>query len=258
MNQLMAVPNPDANGADPVSRDLAAMIAWARSQHSRMGYFAALYTHVSAAIQKTCSDGGFVRPDLLLRVNETFFARYHAAFDARRQGAPTTGPWTAAFDATQLDRLCVVQHLLLGMNAHINYDLPIAVATALDAEELTEFATDFNTMNVLLGSLLHDVSTDLAVVWPLLKWINRFGSGAEDVTIEFSMKLARAHAWRSALRLSPLCGEARAQAIAHLDRVAVGLARDVAHPRGVSRFVAVAVHLGERGSVDDIITDMLS
>src|SRR4051812_44098774 len=97
-----------------ILRELHAMLGWALAEHSRRGYFAALYTHVATAIDNGVRTGVFQRPDLLLAVHHTFFARYQHAFDARREGLPTTAAWQAAFDAADRTDLCVVQHLLLG------------------------------------------------------------------------------------------------------------------------------------------------
>ncbi|MGH2942805.1 MAG: DUF5995 family protein [Solirubrobacteraceae bacterium] len=254
---MTQLPTASQSGAGRIDGELREMIDWSRGRGSRMGYFAALYTHVETAIAAASARGAFARPDLLARVNERFFARYLEAFDARRRGLPTTGAWQAAFDATERTRLCVLQHLMLGMNAHINFDLPVAVATALDRDELAAFRVDFDRMNALLASLVDEVSSDLALAWPLLRWINSIGRRPDDVIIDFSMRAARDHAWHGALELSPLSGTARLRAIDDLDGQAVVLAGDVARPSLPGRLVAAIVRAGERGSVREIIDDLL-
>jgi hypothetical protein len=257
MTQSLTPSHPGAVAAGPINGELEEMIDWSRTRGSRMGYFAALYTHVEVAIEAACARDEFTHPYLLARVNERFFRRYLGAFDERRRGLPASGPWQAAFDACGSNRLCVVQHLLLGMNAHINYDLPIAVVHALDPDELPTFRDDFDRMNDLLASLVDEVCNDIALCWPLLRWINRLGRGPDDVIIDFSMRCAREHAWCSALKLAPLSGTTRRRAIAAMDAEAVQLARDVARPSGLGRFVAAIIRAGEHGSVPDIIDDLL-
>jgi hypothetical protein len=257
VSQLLTLSPPAPSIAEIVSGDLHEMIEWSRTRGSRAGYFAALYTHVGAAIELACERGDFVHTDLLLRVHETFFARYLDAFDDHRSGLPTTATWNVAFDATASDRLCIVQHLLLGMNAHINLDLAIAVADALDPEEINAFHGDFNRMNALLGSLVDCVSADLALASPLLCWINRLGSRPDDVIINFSMRLARDHSWRSATLLSTLRGAPRARAVAALDAHATALARGIVRPPVPARLVARAARAGERGDVVEVIGDLL-
>jgi hypothetical protein len=256
MTQLLRPSYSGAVAAGPINGELAQMIDWSRIRASRLGYFAALYTHVEVAIDAALARNEFTHPGLLARVNERFFRRYLGAFDERRRELPASGPWQAAFDAGESNRLCVVQHLLLGMNAHINYDLPIAVTNALDRDELAVFRGDFNRMNDLLASLVDEISNDIALCWPLLRWINRLGRGPDDI-VDFSMRCAREHAWCSALKLAPLAGTERRRAIAVLDAEAARLARDVARPSALGRMVAAIIRAGERGSVPDIIDDLL-
>ena len=65
------------------------------------------------------------------------FARlYLDALDADRRGDPVPEPWAVAFAAAAAQPdLPAVRHVLLGMNAHINYDLPQALLAVIsDAE----------------------------------------------------------------------------------------------------------------------------
>lgn len=69
-----------------------------RQQPSRNGCFAALYRNVTI--------------DVAIR-----------AYEQRRLGAWTSKVWARAFDCAELRQPLIIQHLLLGMNAHINLDL---------------------------------------------------------------------------------------------------------------------------------------
>jgi hypothetical protein len=246
-----------SDGAGRQLPELHALIDWSRSHGSRMGYFAALYTHVGVALELALTRGEFEHPDTLRRLNDVFFDRYLVASRDYRSGQPTTGAWRAAFIAGEGKGLSVVQHLLLGMNAHINLDLAIAVADVLPADELTSFRADFDRMNGLLGSLVAGVASDLAIVWPLLRWINRQFRDEDDVIIDFSMRLAREHAWDGALRLSKLTGAERARGIEELDVEATRLAGIVARPIWPANLIAAIIRLGERGTAAQIIDDLL-
>jgi hypothetical protein len=246
-----------ANVAGQQLPELHALIEWSRSHGSRMGYFAALYTHVGNALELALTRGDFEHPETLRRLNDVFFDRYLSAARAYRTGQPTTKAWRAAFTAGEDKGLSVVQHLLLGMNAHINLDLAIAVAEAVPAEELASFRGDFDRMNGLLYALVASVANDLAIVWPLLRWINRQFRDENDVIIDFSMRLAREQAWEGALRLSKLTGAERARMIEELDDEATLLAGVVARPVWPANLVAAIIRLGERGTEAEIIDDLL-
>lgn len=236
---------------------LAELIAWSRVGSSRLGYFAALYTHVGVALDAALTRGEFQHPETMRRLNDVFFARYLAAFGAYRAGQPTSAAWGAAFTAAQSGRPSAVQHLLLGMNAHINLDLAIAVAEAIAPEDLPGLRPDFDHMNGILFSLVNRISDDIARFWPLLRAINRRFRAPDDVIIEFSMQLARNQAWAGALKLSTLAGAERERAIAELDADAASVAGWIAHPGWPVNLIADFIRLGERGTVVELIDDLL-
>ncbi len=246
-----------SDGAGQQLPELHALIEWSRSHRSRMGYFAALYTHVGNALELALTRGEFQHPETLRRLNDVFFERYLSASRAYRTGLPTTRAWAEAFRAGEDKGLSVVQHLLLGMNAHINLDLAIAVADAIPGGELDAFRADFDHMNGLLQALVAGVARDLAIVWPLLRWINRQFRDEDDVIIDFSMRRAREQAWEGARRLSKLTGAERARMIEELDDEATLLAGIVARPVWPANLIAAVIRLGERGTEAQIIDDLL-
>ena len=60
------------------------------------------------------------------RLDVTFANRYLDAFYSWIAGKQITNSWKIAFDSVAQSKSLVIQHLLLGMNAHINLDLGIA------------------------------------------------------------------------------------------------------------------------------------
>ena len=62
------------------------------------------------------------------RLDAIFAARYLEAVQQLWSGSVPSRSWRVAFDAATQPGPIVLQHLLLGMNAHINLDLSIAAA----------------------------------------------------------------------------------------------------------------------------------
>src|SRR5262245_41243329 len=89
------------------------------------GFFAALYVRVTEAIAAGIRAGLFEDPARMARLVEAFAGRY---IGARTGSIPVPACWQAAWDVCGDGRLLIVQHLLLGASAHINHDLPLAVA----------------------------------------------------------------------------------------------------------------------------------
>ncbi len=242
-----------ADTIDEVVERLSEIVEWSRAANSRLGYFAALYSKVTVTVGEGIADGFFDDGDRMERLDVIFANRYLEAFEAHRGGRPTTGPWAYAFRVADQSWPIVLQHLLLGMNAHINLDLGIAAARTVPPEELPDLRGDFDKINEVLASLVGGVQEELAQVWMVLRLMNRYLGGAEDAIINFSMEKARDHAWSVATRLALLTEADQARAIDELDSKIVALAHLIRHPGIVGGTVTKVIRIGERGSIPRII-----
>jgi hypothetical protein len=202
---------------DEVVTQIDRIVAQSRAQRSRIGFFAALYHHVAHAFRANVRKGAFKRPDLIDALDIAFVNRYLQALQLLQTGATPTRPWRVTFDAARFVHPLVVQHLTLGMNAHINFDLGVAVAEVCDAQSLPELRDDFITMNDVLTSLLNEITQDLGRVWPLFGLVNRYAWQEEDAMLSLGMRDARALAWEFATQLVNMDADARAKAIAERD-----------------------------------------
>ena len=93
-----------------------------------MGYFPALYRKVTVEVKRGIEERVFDDGPRMERLDVVFAKRYLDAFDAYMEGGAPTRAWVLAFETTGQWWPIVLQHLLLGMNAHINLDLGIAAA----------------------------------------------------------------------------------------------------------------------------------
>src|SRR5437870_3417147 len=75
----------------------------------------------------TQRDGYFRDPAWVVKLDCAFAQRYFDAIDAWDAHRTCPRPWRIAFRNATDKRTVVVQDLLLGMNAHINFDLPFAL-----------------------------------------------------------------------------------------------------------------------------------
>jgi len=112
-----------------------------RRRHCRTGYFAALYRGVTADVRRQVLAGSFTDSDRMAAFTTAFAQRYLDAHRAWRAGHPTTGSWAVAFAAASRWRPLVVQHLLLGMNAHINFDLAPALLEVISSHDFDDATT---------------------------------------------------------------------------------------------------------------------
>ena len=229
---------------------LDAIVGWSRDRSSRLGYFPALYRKVTIAVAGEIERGAFDDGPRMARLDVAFATRYLDAIDAFRNGQPTTQAWAAAFTAAGHWWPIVLQHLLLGMNAHINLDLGIAAARSVERDELPALRADFDRINGILAGLVAEVRDELAQVWPMLRLFNAVLGRTQTTLINFSMERARDRAWAVAEELAPLPRPAQEAAIARLDRGVAEFARVVRHPGFLLGATTRLVRVGELGSID--------
>ncbi len=87
--------------------------------------FVDTYRRTTQAVGDAVQEARFEDPDWVVRWDVAFADLFLLAHDAERSGQPPPRPWRQAFQADP--DLPVFVHVLLGMNAHINYDLPQAM-----------------------------------------------------------------------------------------------------------------------------------
>jgi hypothetical protein len=234
---------------DQVIDQLAEIIDWSRKTKSRLGYFAALYRKVTIKVKEGIAENFFDDGERMERLDVIFANRYLAAVEAYRNNAQPTNCWIYSFQVAKQRWPIVLQHLLLGMNAHINLDLGIAAARTVPSTELPSLHEDFNRINKILTGLVGDVQNDLAQIWTILRLMNRYLGNTQTAIINFSMEKARDNAWSVAERLAPLAGSAQKDEIAKLDAEVAAFAQVIRHPGIVGSAVSGLIRLGERGSI---------
>jgi hypothetical protein len=189
-------PLPDT--IDGVIERMDQIIAQSLTNGSRLGYFAALYRRVTIQIKKNIDDRTFENPQLLEQLAVTFAGRYFTALESYQTGSNPTAPWLVAFDATKRRRPIILQHLLLGMNAHINLDLAIASAQTSPSIDILTLKTDFIQVNAILAAEVPTVLSVMSKCSPFIGLVTFFYKHAEEKVAHFSMAIARAFSWLQA------------------------------------------------------------
>lgn len=115
--------------------DLGSLVA----AGDRRRHFHATYLRTTRAVANEIARSGFGDNAWLERWDLVFADLYLDALAADRAGRPVSAPWRVAFDAAR-DRpdLPPLRHVLLGMNAHINYDLPQALVAVIEPHEFDD------------------------------------------------------------------------------------------------------------------------
>lgn len=188
------------------------------ARQDRLGYFAALYNRVTLAVRDGIKAGKFQDGPRMEALDVIFAGRYLAAYDAYRSGELPSISWFKAFNAALSGNYIVLQHLLAGMNAHINLDLGVAAARVAAGSAINGLQGDFNKINDVLATLTPVVEQQLDDCSPGFKELSGIAPKLELKMVGFSMEKARAAAWAFALELAPL---------KHLPQVARMATRDM-------------------------------
>jgi hypothetical protein len=189
-----------ANSINQVLEFLDIIINESKILNSRIGYFASLYKKMTLAVQKGIMNNEFEDGLRMEQLDVVFANRYLEAYQNYTNQIPTTKSWNYVFEKSN-DRLTIIQHLLLGINTHINLDLGIAAAEISDISTISHLQNDFDKINFIIASLLSEVQNDLGEVCYPMRFLERINMEQIDSVINFSVKVARKTAWANALAL---------------------------------------------------------
>jgi Family of unknown function (DUF5995) len=251
------VKEPDttqSNTIDEVIERLDQIIGWTEAEGSRIGYFAALYRGVTDGVREGIATGRFQDRARMERFIVAFANRYVDALRVYRTGQRPSRAWSFAFESARGTRPVILQHLLLGINAHINLDLGVAAAEVSKDGELDDLRQDFLTVNDILSSRMNVVRAQIARVSPLIHLLGQIDPTADRAVINFSIERARDQAWTVAELLACLHQDAWPDRIDVLDRSTTALGRLVRDPPGrVLSSGLGLIRLSETRSVGSVI-----
>ena len=245
-----------AQSIDEVLARLDDIVDHAFAERDRLGFFAVLYRTVTRAVKQGIAAGRFEDGPRMERLDVAFANRYLHAFHEHRTGGTATASWRVAFAVAKSRREVIMQHLLLGMNAHINLDLGIAAAETSPGAELPALRRDFDAINAILAEMIDEVQDRIARISPWMTLIDRVGFRDDEAICSFCIDRARDVAWRSATVLAPLPSGARDAAIVAMDATVALLAAPIRTPPPLTRAALLAVRARESSDVGRVIDAM--
>jgi hypothetical protein len=205
------------------------------------------YRRTTLAVGKAIEDARFEDPEWVERWDVVFADLYLAALDLDLAGSPDVPrPWRLAFDAPA--SLPALRHVLLGINAHINYDLPQALLAVINDDEfgdqvlLARRARDHERIDAVLAGRVAAEDDELGgvssrtVVDRLLQPLNRLSS-------KRFLREARQKVWHNTVELQQarvMGEEMYAARLAELEVLSAARIADLLAPGQVLLRLAVA------------------
>lgn len=237
------------NTIDEVIAVLEIIINESEKNNDPLGYFAALYQNVTIHVKEGIANNYFDDGPRMEQLDIVFAKRYLDAWYSYKNNQPVSLSWQRAFDLSTNYWPIVLQHILMGINAHINLDLGTAAAEISRSKNLGDLENDFNKINGILSSLVHEVQDDLSAVWPALKYLLKWSGKVDDFLVDFSMKLARDGAWKYASQIVNVPEGEVQLSIDERDQRVADIVHIVTKPGMIATVVLGIIRITERGSV---------
>jgi hypothetical protein len=171
-------------------------------------YFCATYLRTTRAVGGALAAGRFEDAAWVERWDVAFASLYLDAIESAQAGRPPTAPWQVAFAAAaQQPDLPPLRHVLLGINAHINFDLPQALLAVISDDEFVDIAVresrrrDHRVIDSVLASRVSAEDAVLSATGqPTL--LDRLLTPVNRMATRRFLKEAREKVWANALALS--------------------------------------------------------
>lgn len=162
------------------------------------------------------------RPDFFSGVRwinheDAVFAQlYFRAYDRWEKGKPVPEAWRIAFESTRSPDLTAIGDLLLGLNAHINRDLPYTLAhVGLKNRQGQSRKLDHDRVNAFLENVADPLQIELARRYDeILTLTDLEPSPLDEITVLQAVRLFRENAWRNAERLVAAHTDAKRRLVA--------------------------------------------
>jgi Family of unknown function (DUF5995) len=177
--------------------------------HDRRAIFLRLYYLMTLEVYKAihgCKpyEGSrtFLDPGWVHRLSGHFSSLYFESLTAPKSDRA----WWAAHHIAEQPRSTVVQNAILGINAHINFDLPRAIATNLNPAELPDYKVmqkrkfDHDQVNDLLVRTINPVQRMMARNYePGVAVIDLFMGRFDERACAWLLRTYRQQVWWNAL-----------------------------------------------------------
>ena len=209
-------------------------------------FFLATYMRTTRAVAEELERGGFRDPAWVERWDVAFADLYLDAVTDAQAGRRPPEPWAVAFGAG--DDLPPLRHVLLGMNAHINYDLAQSLLAVISEREFDDPAllasrhADHEHIDQVLVARVGAEDTELEALGGPRSRTDRLLQPLNRLATKRFLRESRAKVWANtrlldaARRTGP---DAYAARLAELERLAATRVADLMAPGQVVLKLAV-------------------
>ena len=220
-----------AKSIDEVLDQLHGIIVKTAEEDNFLCAFACVYRQTTLEVKKAIEDKQFEDADRMEKMDVVFANYYIQAYHDFLSAKEVSRSWAFAFQAKDT-KLSLIQHILFGMNAHINLDLSAAAATITTGASILDLKNDFMLINDILARLTNQMQMGLGSVSLFMKLLDIFGFRKDEKIINFSIRKARDFAWLNAVELALLDEKGKLSRLAEIDLRVLEISKMIRNPPG--------------------------
>ena len=163
------------------------------------GVFALAYHAFSLELLSRVTAGGFADPPWVSDFMVRFCARYEQALSTP---SASVSPWRLAFDNAARDPKPVLRHMLLGINAHMSYDLCAVLVDMLTGSPPAPREADVRQINQVIDGGIDRVQRAIGTRYGTYTgWLDFVGLGLDELATWKTFVEWRQDAWDDALEV---------------------------------------------------------
>lgn len=176
---------------------LFALEARFAEQDDRRAIFATAYAWMTSSIDAQIDAEVFDDPGWVVELTAVFAEYYRQALSEQARGGTSPRCWEIALEATDT---VVLQDLLLGMNAHITYDLPLALAELVGPLCRAQCLRDYRRILTAIRGAIEIIQVQIVSRYaPGLRLLEHAFAGVDDWLTYHVIRLYREDAWRQGM-----------------------------------------------------------
>lgn len=223
---------------EEVLKKLDEIILWSKANQSPVGYFACTYRIMTAQVLKGIQQKKFEDNPRMTLLDIAFATRYLDAWESYSKGKKCTNSWYLAFEAAKNKDLLILQHIFLGMNAHINLDLGISAASIMPYRKINPLKKDFENINSVIASINQNIQDSLNKICFPINLIDKLSNGKDNAVLDFAISKARDTSWATAVISSNTPNFLKESVINIVDYAAAKVASQILNPKLLSPTLA--------------------
>jgi hypothetical protein len=205
---VLALVSDPYTGVEETHERLGTLLSAFEERADHRAIFLSIYARMTGAVARRVRRGEFADPEWVGEYLVAFANRYRVAVRDYEAGAfdDLATPWLLAFEAAERGESLVVQDAALGVNAHINYDLALALDDVGVGPNREERYRDHCAVIDVIAELVDETQRALADrdAAGLATLDAALGRLDERLTV-FAIDECRESAWRTAVALDSRC-----------------------------------------------------